>query len=76
MRLRLVISGVFEVVCALGGCDGVEDRFDCIEDGVGGALCSLAKPVLELGEELFDRLWCSRARKAGEACGESCSPIP
>ena len=52
----MVISGVCEVVCALGGCDGVEDRADRSVDRFDGALCSLAKPVLELGEELFDRV--------------------
>ena len=39
-----------------------------IVDGVGGALCSLAKPVLELGEELFDpvEVGCiSAGRRAG-----------
>ena len=46
MSLHLVISCVCEVVCALGGCDGVEDWRDRIVDGVGGALCSLAKPML------------------------------
>jgi hypothetical protein len=42
----LAISGVCEVVCALGRRDGVEDRYDRIVDGVGGALCSVAKPML------------------------------
>ena len=46
MSVHLVISCVCEVVCALGGCDGVEDWRDRIVDGVGGALCSLAKPML------------------------------
>jgi hypothetical protein len=56
MRLELVISGVGEVICALGGRGGVEDRTDGIADSLGGSLCGLAQPMLELGEELFDRV--------------------
>jgi len=56
MGLDLVISGVSEVIYAFGGCDGVEDRTDCLVDGLGGSSNSFAKPMFDLREELFDRV--------------------
>ena len=46
MKLSWVISGVGEVICTL--------RSDSLVEVIYGASCSLAQPVLELGEELFD----------------------
>jgi len=50
------ISGVVEEVSAFLGRDGVEDLPDGVADGVGCAGGGLAQEVLELGEELFDRV--------------------
>src|SRR5262249_50687666 len=56
VRFDLVVSRVYEVVGAFRGCDGAQDWTDSVVDGFDGSLCGFAKPVLELGEELLDRV--------------------
>jgi hypothetical protein len=52
----LPISCVGEVVGALGGGVGVEQLADCGDDGVEGSRRRFAQQVLELGEDLLDRV--------------------
>ena len=56
MSLGLGIACLDKVVAALACGDGVEDVGDRGADGVRGAGCGLAEPMLELGEELLDRV--------------------
>ena len=52
----LRISCIGEVVGALGGGVGVEQLADCGDDGVEGSRRRFAQEMLELGEDLFDRV--------------------
>jgi hypothetical protein len=56
MLLGLGIAGVSEIVGAFGGRKCSEDFVDCDADGFGRARGRLAQQVLELGEDLFDRV--------------------
>jgi hypothetical protein len=56
MLLGLGIAGVSEIVGAFGGRKCSEDFADCDTDGFGRARGRLAQQVLELGEDLFDRV--------------------
>ena len=56
MLLGLGIAGVSEIVGAFGGRKCSEDFADCDADGFGRARGRLAQQVLELGEDLFDRV--------------------
>ena len=53
---RLGISGVFEVVGAFLRLEGCEKLADCRAEGLWGASGGLSQEVLELGEDLFDRV--------------------
>ena len=66
MGLGLVISGVGEVICALGWCDSVEERIDRIVDGLCGSLCGFSQLMFELGEELLDRVQIGRVFRQEE----------
>lgn len=66
MGLGLIITGVGEVIGALDGRDGFEDRTDRIVDGLGGSLCGLAQPMFQFGEELFDRVQIGRVFRQEE----------
>src|SRR5262252_8272297 len=56
MRLGCAISGMDKVICTLGVCDGVERGGDGVADGLARAGLVAAQVMLELGEELLDRV--------------------
>ena len=53
--------------------DAVEDVADRLADGFDAAPCSLSQPVLELGEELLDRIEVGRVFRQEEALGAGLS---
>ena len=48
------ITGVFDVVETLLGFDGIDELSEVTGGLFGGSLLSLAHPMLDLGEGLFD----------------------
>jgi hypothetical protein len=56
----LSISCVFEVVCALFRGVGAEQLADGGEDGLEGSRRRFAQEMLELGEDLLDRVQIGR----------------
>jgi len=56
MNLGLPVAGVGEVVGALRRGVGVEQPADGRDDGVKGSRRRFAQEMLELGEDLFDRI--------------------
>ena len=73
MLLGLGIAGVSEIVGAYGGRKCSEDFADCDADGFGRARGGLAQQVLELGEDLFDRVQVRRAFWQEEELGPGCA---
>ena len=69
MFLGLPISGVCEVVGAFLGGEGVEQLADRSDDSFDGARCGVARQVLELGEDLFDRVQIGRILGQEEQLG-------
>ena len=47
----------------------VENWSDSLVDGLDGSLCGFAQPMLELGEELFDRVEIGRVFRQVEEPG-------
>ena len=50
------ISGVFQIVLAFDRCERVEEVADGVVQGFGGSRRGFAQHMLELGEDLFDRI--------------------
>src|SRR6266851_5505806 len=69
MLLGLGIAGVSEIVGAFGGRKCSEDFADCDADSFGRARGGLAQQVLELGEDLFDRVQVRRVFRQEEELG-------
>src|SRR6266516_2883933 len=69
------ISGVCEVICALGRAEGLEQRSDPLPGGLYCPLGGFAQQRLELGKDLFDRIevgavgWQEEQLSAGSADG-------
>ena len=56
----MLISGLFEIVCAFLCCDAFEDIAERCADCVETAGCGLAQPMFEFSENLLDRVQVGR----------------
>src|SRR5882757_8820686 len=68
MRLAS-IARVFEIVRAFFGCEGIKELADGGADRIDGSCGCLSEQVLELGEDLFDRVQVGRVLWQEEQLG-------